>query len=189
MIFFAKIGIFCKSIAGPLPSVVQAAKIDIFCPSDAIFSSVVQAYTQPYLFGGRIKLIICQIRHDLSATIREISTSWIKTLDGGPYFQQSCTIRCIMLNNVQFLLFKAILINIVKTSISFRHLLFPYNARNWTLHVIYNSKIGVFRRWWRSAIAVFILFYSSANTDFRKPYQRYMHISVRMGQKILLCGS
>ena len=55
--FFAKIGIFCKSIAGPLPSVVQA-------------------HTQPYSFGGSIKLIICQIRHELSVTIQEISTSW-----------------------------------------------------------------------------------------------------------------
>ena len=52
----------------------------------AIFASVVQAYTQPYSFGGRIKLIICQIRHELSVTIHEISTSWQrkKTLDGGP---------------------------------------------------------------------------------------------------------
>ena len=60
--FFAKIGIFCKSIAGPLHSIIQA-------------------YTQPYSFGGRMKLIICQIKHELS----EISTSWKqKTLDGGP---------------------------------------------------------------------------------------------------------
>ena len=66
MIFIAKIGIFCKSIAGPLPSILQA-------------------YTLPYSFGGRIKLIICQIRHELSVTIHEISTSWRKTLDGGPY--------------------------------------------------------------------------------------------------------
>ena len=51
-VFFAKIGIFCKSIAG-------------------LLFSVFQAYTQPYSFGGRIKLIICQIRH-------EISTSWKK---------------------------------------------------------------------------------------------------------------
>ena len=42
----------------------------------AIFPSVVQAYTQPYSFGGRIKLIICQIRHELSVTIHEISPSW-----------------------------------------------------------------------------------------------------------------
>ena len=54
--FFAKISIFCKSIAGPLPSVVQA-------------------YTQTYSFGGRMKLIICQIRYVLSVTIHEISTS------------------------------------------------------------------------------------------------------------------
>ena len=67
MIFFAKIGIFFKSIAGPLPNIVQA-------------------YTQPYSFGGKIKLIICQIIHELNATINEIRTSWRKkTLDGGPY--------------------------------------------------------------------------------------------------------
>ena len=66
--FFAKIGIFCKSIAGPLPSVVQA-------------------YMQPYWFGERIKLIICQIRHELSITIHEISTSLInKTLDPPPQY-------------------------------------------------------------------------------------------------------
>ena len=65
--FFAKIGIFCKSIAVPLPKVVQA-------------------YAQPYSFGRRIKLIICQIRHELSVIIHEISTSLeTKTLDGGPY--------------------------------------------------------------------------------------------------------
>ena len=57
--FFAKIGIFCNSIAGPLPSVVQA-------------------HTQPYSFGGRIKLIICQVRHELSVTIHEIRFSWKK---------------------------------------------------------------------------------------------------------------
>ena len=31
----------------------------------AIFPSVVQVYKQPYSFGGRIKLIICHIRHEL----------------------------------------------------------------------------------------------------------------------------
>ena len=51
----AKIGIIRKSIAGPLPSVVQE-------------------YTQPYSFGRRIKLIICQIRHGNSYTIHEISS-------------------------------------------------------------------------------------------------------------------
>ena len=66
MISFVKIGIYFKSIAGPLPSVVQA-------------------YTQTYSFGGRINLIICQIRHELSVTIYEISNSWKKKLDGGPY--------------------------------------------------------------------------------------------------------
>ena len=46
MVFFATIGIICKSIAGP------------FC----------EAYAQPYSFVGRIKLIICQIRYELSVT-------------------------------------------------------------------------------------------------------------------------
>ena len=41
----------------------------------AIFPSIVQAYTQPYSFGGRIKLIICQIWHELSVSIHKISTS------------------------------------------------------------------------------------------------------------------
>ena len=84
--FFVKIGIFYKSIAIPLPSVVQA-------------------YIQPYSFGGRIKLIICQIRHELSITIHEISTSWKKTLDGGPYRFK-----------VKFILFRTI-----QTSLKYRN--------------------------------------------------------------------
>ena len=59
IVFSATIDIFCKSIAGPLPSIVQA-------------------YIQLYSFGGRIKLIICQISHELIVTIHEISTSWTK---------------------------------------------------------------------------------------------------------------
>ena len=57
---------FWKSFADPLPSVVQA-------------------YIQPYSFGGRIKLIICQIKHELSVAIHEISVIVENTLDGGPY--------------------------------------------------------------------------------------------------------
>ena len=34
---------------------------------------------KPYSFSGRIKLIICQIRHEISVTIHEISTSWKKS--------------------------------------------------------------------------------------------------------------
>ena len=56
----------------------------------AIFPCVIQGYTHPYSFGGRIKLVICQIRHDLSVTIHEISTSWKKTLDGGPNITTYC---------------------------------------------------------------------------------------------------
>ena len=51
--FFAKIGIFCMSIAGPIS----------------------EAYTEPYSFDVRIKLIICQIGQELSVTIHELSTS------------------------------------------------------------------------------------------------------------------
>ena len=58
MIWFAKIGMSCKSISGPLSKV----------------------YTEPYSFGGRIILIICQIKHELSLTIYEISTSWKKNV-------------------------------------------------------------------------------------------------------------
>ena len=86
-----------------ISSVYRAAKIkisfiwkdDFFCQNRQIFyksiagrlPSIVQVYTQPYSFGGRIKLIIYQIRHELSVTIHETSTSWRKkkTLDGGPY--------------------------------------------------------------------------------------------------------
>ena len=50
----------------------------------AIFPSVVQALSQTYSFGGRIKLFTCQIRHEQSVTNHEISTSCKKTLDGGP---------------------------------------------------------------------------------------------------------
>ena len=51
-------------------------KDDFFCQkiNVTIFPSVVQAYTQPYLFGGSVKLIICQTRHELSITIHKIST-------------------------------------------------------------------------------------------------------------------
>ena len=48
------------------------AKIGIFCTS--ICRHVSQLCSQPYSFGGRIKLIICQIRHVAK-----------ETLDGGPY--------------------------------------------------------------------------------------------------------
>ena len=48
----------------------------------ALFPKVVQAYTQTYLLGGRIKQISCQSGPELSVTIHKISTSW--TLDGEP---------------------------------------------------------------------------------------------------------
>ena len=44
----------------------------------AIFPSVVQTYKQLNSFSGWMKLIICQIKYDLSVTIHEISTSWKK---------------------------------------------------------------------------------------------------------------
>ena len=50
----------------------SSEKMIFFTKIVAIFPSVVQAYTQPYSFGVRINLIICQIRHELSVTIHEI---------------------------------------------------------------------------------------------------------------------
>ena len=69
MIFF-NVRIFRKSVVGPLPTVVQAC-------------------TQPYSFGGRIKLISCQIRPEKSVTIHEISSSWKKTLETDPILNLS----------------------------------------------------------------------------------------------------
>ena len=49
-----------------------------FCNITMIFKVMSQyfpAYTQQYSFGSRIRLIICQIRHELSVIIHEISTS------------------------------------------------------------------------------------------------------------------
>ena len=47
-----------------------------FCNITMIFK-IISKYipAQPYSFGGRIKLIICQVKHELSVTIHEISTS------------------------------------------------------------------------------------------------------------------
>ena len=53
----------------------------IFLPKSS--SSVSRSQAHFPVFGRRIKLIICQVWHELSVTIREISTSWKKTLDGG----------------------------------------------------------------------------------------------------------
>ena len=50
----------------------------------AIFSSVIQAYTKPYAFIEKIKLIICWIRYELSVTIHEINTSWKKNFMRDP---------------------------------------------------------------------------------------------------------
>ena len=85
--FFTKIDIICKAITGP-------------------FASVVQAYTQPYSFGGKIKVIICQIRHELSVNIYEISTSWKTTLDGGPYVSFAYISSYHIENNIQYGKFK-----------------------------------------------------------------------------------
>ena len=57
---------------------VSSKKIFFFLLKSAFFVRLVQAYTQAYSFSGRIKLIICQITHELSVTIHEISTWWKK---------------------------------------------------------------------------------------------------------------
>ena len=68
-----------------------------FCNITMIFKVMSQYFlaffkyihNHPCSFGGRIKLIICKIKHELGVTIHEISTSWRKKkLDGGPYRNQ-----------------------------------------------------------------------------------------------------
>ena len=98
------IGIFYKPIADPLPSIVQA-------------------YTQPYSFGGRLKLITSQIRHELSVTIHEISKKremadptaeskgvceFVCIIDGFSYYWHKdthCTSVFMVLKNMFSLLF------------------------------------------------------------------------------------
>ena len=64
---------FCLFIYPPKSKLASSEKI--------IFSkSVVQSFIQSYSFGGSIKLIICQIRHELSITIHKISTIWKKNV-------------------------------------------------------------------------------------------------------------
>ena len=70
--------VFCAAIAclHTLKDQNELQKKDFFLAKSATKRT-------PCSFGGRIKLIICQIRPELSVTIHEIS--WKKTLDGGPY--------------------------------------------------------------------------------------------------------
>ena len=60
-----------------------------FCNITQIFKVISQyflalfnnhTHTQPYSFSGRINLITCQIRQELSVTIYEISTNWKKKI-------------------------------------------------------------------------------------------------------------
>ena len=60
--------------------------------SVAIFSSLVKAYTQSYSFGGRMKLIICQIRHELCYHY-EICTSWKKTVRWCTLYMQTICLQ------------------------------------------------------------------------------------------------
>ena len=58
----------------------------IFKVMSEYFPALFKRIHIPYSFGRRIKLIICQIRHELGVTIHDISTSWKKKpLNGGPY--------------------------------------------------------------------------------------------------------
>ena len=81
--FFAKIGIFCKTIAGPLSEASTPEPIELCMASyQGVYAKFVcksiagpLPYTQPYSFGERIKLITCQIRQELSVAIHQIRTS------------------------------------------------------------------------------------------------------------------
>ena len=50
----------------------------IFKVMSQYFPALFKRIQQPYSFGGRLKLIICQIRHEVSVTVHEIRTSWKK---------------------------------------------------------------------------------------------------------------
>ena len=98
---------FCLFTYPPRLKWASSEKMIFFLPksatsvsqSVAIFPSVVQVYTLSHSFGGRIKLI-CQIRHELRVTIHEVSTSWKKTLDGGPYM---CYIVVVLPQELNFI--------------------------------------------------------------------------------------
>ena len=83
--FFAKIAIFCKSIAGPLPSIVQA-------------------YTQPYSLGERIKLMMFSF---LPKNVHFISKNTVLCL-----FLKNVAppkrVLCFILNNLHFPMEKGI---------------------------------------------------------------------------------
>ena len=68
---------FCLFIYPVRSKWVSSEKM-ISLPKSASSVTAVQAYTKPYSFGEMIKLIIWQIKHELSVTIHEISTSWKK---------------------------------------------------------------------------------------------------------------
>ena len=127
-IFFAKISIFCKSIAGPLPSIVQA-------------------YTRPYQFIGRIKLIICQIRHDLSVTIHEISSSRKKRQMADPiyiYILYVSTMFCILI----FIEDICILVNeemvYIELNITLRLLMYKFNLHKHYSYYLNTSEIHTY---------------------------------------------
>ena len=63
--------------------------------------SVVQAYTQPYSLGGRIKLIICQIRHELSVTFHEIEVEKKCQMADNIYYLIQYAIICFKSSNIR----------------------------------------------------------------------------------------
>ena len=84
--------VFCAPNATILPVYIPAKTKMIFIWKDDFFfcqnrkrqcyniSQRCSSVSQPHSFGGKIKLIICQIRHELSVTIYEISSSWKKNV-------------------------------------------------------------------------------------------------------------
>ena len=58
-------------------------------------SAKVMSQYFPALFGGRIKLFICQIRHKLNVTIHEISTSWKKNVRWRTQYNTFTNVGCI----------------------------------------------------------------------------------------------
>ena len=69
--------------------------------SVAILPSVIQVYTQPYLFGGRIKLIICLFRHELRTSWRK-NLRWL-TLDDIAIIKKHTFTQCPIIFYLQYL--------------------------------------------------------------------------------------
>ena len=117
--FFAKIGIFCKSLDGPLPSVVQA-------------------YTQPYSFGGKIKLMVFSfLPNNVHFVLKNaISCLFLKNVSPPK------RVICFILNNLHFPMVEGIAFYALHKS---RVLIIPCKADGFCLFIRLPDEIYKYR--------------------------------------------